>query len=694
LNQGLVGLYRLHGMRKCMLILLVVLPFARAAAQDRDSIPGDTTFVLPPIVVVTRTPTSLDEVPAAVDVLDSTELRQGRRTTGLAESLADLPGTYVSDRGTFALDQRISLRGFGSRSAFGTRGIVVLLDGIPQTLPDGQSQFTNVELADMARVEVLRGSASVLYGNGAGGVVNLISTPAATAPVAGRVRLEGGSHGLFKWHGWGSGRRGPFSAVASLSRTVVGGYREHSAADLRRLALVLGYQDGGTALRLRFNAAHDPLSENPGALTRDEFAASADMAAPNNLLNDAGKAVNQQQMALQFDHVAPGGSRYTLSLFGLLRDLDNPLATNTTIRILRKAGGVRASAVRRVGSSEQYPVLTLGLDLQWMRDERVNLTPNHVNAPDTTVNQLENVRSIGPFLRAVWNPVPAWRLESGVRRDEISFSVRDRLEGGADDTGERSMGAWSVSAGATFLGAEAVTPYLSVSTSFDSPTTTELAVQQEGGGFNTALDPQLALTVEAGARGRSGPIQWSVALFEAHVTDAIVPFEEIDGRSYYTNAGRIRSRGAELGANATLHQGWSVWGVLTGANYRFSDYQLVAGGDTTVLDGHRLAGVPAVFARLGVRGSIGHGWLALEHTLSGQLWADDANTVRVEPWQGSTVRGGWELATGRMQLAPFVGVSNLWNERYAGSVAINGFGGRVFETAAGRSVYAGVEAAF
>jgi iron complex outermembrane receptor protein len=113
-----------------------------------------------------------------------------------------------------------------------------------------------------------------------------------------------------------------------------------------------------------------------------------------------------------------------------------------------------------------------------------------------------------------------------------------------------------------------------------------------------------------------------------------------------------------------------------------------------VLDGHRLAGVPAVFARLGVRGSIGHGWLALEHTLSGQLWADDANTVRVEPWQGSTVRGGWELATGRMQLAPFVGVSNLWNERYAGSVAINGFGGRVFETAAGRSVYAGVEAAF
>ena len=681
-------------MRMSLLALLVLLPLGRAVAQERDSTLADTTYVLPTIVVVTRAPTSLVLVPAAVDLLDSTSLRRGRRTLGLAEALTDLPGTYVSDRGTFALDQRISLRGFGSRSAFGTRGIVVLLDGIPQTLPDGQSQFTNVELADIARVEVLRGSTSVLYGNGAGGVVNLLSTPAAGAPAAGRIRVEGGADGLFKWHGRASGRAGPFSAVASLSRTVVDGHRDHSAADLRRLGLDLGYHLGGTTVRVRFKAADDPVSENPGALTQEEFAATPGIAAPNNLARDAGKAVNQQQLALQLEHASADGSRYSLALFGLRRDLDNPIATNTTIRILRRAGGIRASAMRRLGRDPAHPVVTAGVDAQWMRDERANLMPSHVAAADTTVNQLEHVRAVGPFLRTVWQPTPMWRLEGGVRRDEIRFTVRDRLSDGTGDSGERSMGAWSVSGGASLLGPGTVTPYINASTSFDTPTTTELAVQQDGGGFNPGLGPQRAVTLAIGARGGSGAVRWSAALFEAVIRDAIVPFEQLDGRSYYTNAGSIRNRGMELGVEATVREGWSVWGALTAADYRFTDYMVVSGADTIRLDENRLAGVPATFASIGVRGDIGRAWLAVDHTMSGSLWADDANAIRVESWQSSAVRGGWDVALGQMRLAPFVGVANLWNARYVGSVTINGFGGRVLEPSPGRSFYAGAEASF
>lgn len=679
-------------MRVALLGMLVLLPLGSAVGQERDTTLADSVHVLPPIVVVTRAPTSLELVPAAVDVLDSTSLRQGRRTLGLAEALTDLPGTYVSDRGTFALDQRISLRGFGSRAAFGTRGIVVLLDGIPQTLPDGQSQLTNLELADIARIEVLRGSTSVLYGNGAGGVVNLISAPAAGAPAAGRIRVEAGANGLFKWHGRASGWAGPWSAVASLSRAVVDGHRDHSAADLRRLGLDLGYRAAGTTVRVRLKAADDPVSENPGALTPEEFATAPGIAAPNNLARDAGKAINQQQLAMQLDHADDGGGGYSLALFGLRRDLDNPIATNTTIRILRRSGGIRASAVRRLGQDPADPVVTAGVDAQWMRDERANLTPNHVAAPDTAVYQLEQVRAIGPFLRTVWQPTPVWRFESGVRRDVIHFSVRDRLADGADDSGELSMGAWSVSGGATYLGAGTVRPYLNASTSFDTPTTTELAVQQEGGGFNPDLGPQRAVTLEVGARGGSGGVRWSAALFQAQIRDAIVSFEQVDGRSYYTNAGRIRNRGVELGVEVELRDDWFAWSALTAADYRFTDYMLISGADTTRLDGNRLAGVPAMFARVGVRGEIGRGWLAADHTMSGSLWADDANTIRIDGWHATDLRGGLGLDAGRLRLSPFVGVSNLWDSSHAGSVAINGFGGRVVEPAAGRSVYVGLEA--
>ena len=134
-------------------------------------------------VTVTRTEEPLQKVPYAVGVLDRTEIQRGQPTIGLDEALNNLPGVVVANRYNFSLDQRISIRGFGSRSNFGVRGIKILLDGVPQTLPDGQSQLTNVDFANIERAEVLRGASSSLYGNGSGGVVALTSERAARGPV-------------------------------------------------------------------------------------------------------------------------------------------------------------------------------------------------------------------------------------------------------------------------------------------------------------------------------------------------------------------------------------------------------------------------------------------------------------------------------------------------------------------------------
>ena len=81
-----------------------------------------------------------------------------RSAADLDEALADVPGVYVANRYNFSVDQRLSVRGAGARANFGVRGVRVLLDGVPQTLPDGQSQLTNVDLANLERVEVLRGN--------------------------------------------------------------------------------------------------------------------------------------------------------------------------------------------------------------------------------------------------------------------------------------------------------------------------------------------------------------------------------------------------------------------------------------------------------------------------------------------------------------------------------------------------------
>src|SRR5256885_14687325 len=129
----------------------------------RGKTPADTAkpYPLPPLTVsVTRTELPLTKVPLSVHTVDRAQISRAKPTWGLDEALANVPGVFVANRYNFSQDQRISIRGFGARSAFAVRGIKILVDGIPQTLPDGQGQLTNLELGEVDRIEVLRGSSS------------------------------------------------------------------------------------------------------------------------------------------------------------------------------------------------------------------------------------------------------------------------------------------------------------------------------------------------------------------------------------------------------------------------------------------------------------------------------------------------------------------------------------------------------
>src|SRR5713101_6124021 len=167
------------------------------AAQQRDTTarPADSlkVYTLPPAVVsVTRANPPINKIPQAVELVERAAISQARPTWGLDEALASVPGVYAANRYNFSLDQRISIRGFGARSQFAIRGIKVLLDGVPQTLPDGQGQLTNLELGAADRIEVLRGSASALYGNASGGVISIWTDPALPPRMSEEVRIVGG----------------------------------------------------------------------------------------------------------------------------------------------------------------------------------------------------------------------------------------------------------------------------------------------------------------------------------------------------------------------------------------------------------------------------------------------------------------------------------------------------------------------
>jgi len=692
------------------LLGITLLVAGQQVPRDSVSRPDTTRAVTLPAVHVSVTRTSEDRgrLPMAVGVLDSTSIRRAQLTVGLDEALSRLPGVVVLNRYNYSLDQRVSLRGAGSRANFGLRGVKVLIDGVPQTLPDGQSQLTNLELGLVNRVEVLTGSAGALYGNASGGVLSF-STENPMTPWTARLRVSGGSFGTWKGQTVVGTAQGRARGVLSVSQFVTDGFRQHSAAKALQLSSKIDVSLGSQAtLGLRFGATDAPEAQHPGALTQAEYDVTRDSAASANLLRGADKSVQQQQASLRFQWTSPGGATLDAIAFGYLRQLLNPLATpppspppptstsGTYSTIDRRAGGIRVTGTLPVYPATQVLRVAAGVDLQAMRDLRQNTRSARgrlVGFP--FVDQRETVRELGPFAQVHWEPVSRVVVLGAARYDRLVFRVDDQLKlNGIDRGGERVMSRPSGSLGISVIPRPDVTFYANGSTSFESPTTTELVNTTGDLGFNTTLNPQRTLSGELGVRGRLGAaVGYSFSGFVTRIRDAIIQAREVDGRAFFENAGKVRNKGIEGGLELDPWPWLSFRGAYTYASYRFSEYRIRSGATTDTLDGKRLAGVPQHFLRATLSVRRGPVELELDQVTAGSMFGDDKNTLPVEGWgvgvSSARLSGDWRQ--GETALRPFVAIHNIFNREYVGSVNINGVGGRVLEPAAGRAAYLGME---
>ncbi len=700
-----------HVLCRGSLLLMAAAAAAGGQATRADSARADSIARLQAMhVTVTRGGEEAARLPWAVGVQTAADVRRGQATVGVDEALNNVPGVVVSNRYIFALDQRLSIRGAGSRANFGTRGVKVLLDGVPQSLPDGQSQLTNVELGTIGRIEVLRGAASSLYGNGSGGVISFETDLRAPDVLRQELRLTSGSFGMNKWQARTVGRTGNAIGALSVSRTTLDGFRQYSGADVRQINAAVNYSLGPqSVLEFRANQAGVPFALNPGALTQAEWDVNPDSAASFNILRGASREVGQRQYSVGYRRTGDDGNELRAVVYGLTRTVDNALAVappppagpanGTFATLYRRFVGARFDARRRLGDGAAAPRLAVGFDAQRSRDHRKNQRSTGgrpVAAVDTLLlDQIEQVTSIGPFAQLSWTPTDAWLTSVGVRWDRLAFDVEDRfLQDGRDNSGARTMTALSGHLGVSRVVTPDFVPYANVATAFETPTTTELQVSPDGsGGFNPALGPQRILTVEAGARGALGRVEYDVSLFRSRTTDAIIQFLETNGRAFFQNAGSTRSTGAEIGLSAPVTSFADVQLAYTWADYRFDEYRLARGAATDTLDGNKTAGVPDHFVRAGLRSRAGAATLDADWTWSEAVWGDDANTVKVENWGRGRldVRLAWEGRIGGQRIAPFVAVNNVFDQLYTGSITLNGAGGRVREGAPRRNWHAGLE---
>jgi len=698
----------------------LAVPSAAQRPVVRDSARIDSTRIQPLTTVTVRVMSdqrALERVPWAVGVVGVRELRRAQPTVNLDEALGSVPGVFVASRFNFATDSRISIRGAGARANFGLRGVKVFLDGVPQTLPDGQSQLTNVELGNIDRVEVLRGSTASLYGNGSAGVLSFSNDLRAPTPFAQTARVLAGSFGQRKVQLRTVGRAGNAIGSLSLARTTYDGFRQNNAAEFRQLNAAIDYSLGADRrIELRAQVAEVPNALNPGALTFPEYSVKRDSASAFNIRRGADRRVKQDQISVSYHHGSDAQRTQVVATTWLSsRAVRNALSTappgtptpvtGIYATLDRLFGGTRLSARHTFGDVPTAPSLSAGLDVQQMRDRRINRRATGgrpVSVTDTTIlNQFETVTGIAPFVQAQWTPTARLLLSTGGRYDRLRFAVRDDFRGdggvnGGDNSGSRTLSAVSGHAGVTVTGWTAFAPYANLSTSFETPTTTELQVRPDRqGGFNPDLGPQRTVSAEVGARGAITSLAtWNVAAYRASVRNAIVQSRVLDGTAFFENAGRTRNTGLEAGASVRLGRIASVNAAYTWSVLRFADYRQTTGARIDTLDGKQLPGVPPQQLRVGLRsGSLRGVTLDADQTWTSALFADDFNRLRVPGWgTGVTnVRVAWTGTWNGYRLEPFAGVLNAQNTAYVGAVTVNGAFGRVLEPAPLRNWYLGLD---
>ncbi len=699
--------------RSLLMLLSCALPAVVSAQRSRaDSAAMDSVARLRAVqVTVTRGDEARRTIARAIGTQDAVDLRRGQATVSVDEALNNVPGVVASNRYSFALDQRISVRGAGSRANFGTRGVKVLLDGVPQSLPDGQSQLTNVELGTIGRVEVLRGAASSLYGIGPGGVIAFETDLTAPDRLRQDLRLTSGSFGLAKWQARTVGRTGRALGMLSVSRTTIDGFRQYSGADVRSINAAVNVALTPTqTLELRHHQGGTPFALNPGALTQAEWDANPDSAAAVNVARGASREVGQQQYSVGWRWNGGQGDEARVVAYGMSRTVDNALATPapppalfanglfSTIR--RGVTGARADVRRRLGASPAGAVLALGLDAQRSRDARRNqrATGGRPTAATDTLllDQVEITTAVGPFAQLSWERPSRRRYSIGVRWDRLHFDLEDRfLRDGADDSGARTMSALSSHVGASWDVSPRYAAYWNVATAFETPTTTELAARAADvlGGFNPDLDPQRIFMTEVGVRGELRRVSYDLSVFRSRTSDAIIQYLETTGRAFFRNAGATRATGTELGLQIAATPWMTVRLAHTWSRFRFAEYRIVRGASVDTLDGNRLAGIPDHFVRAGLRVLRGAVSVDGDWTWSDAVFGDDANAVEVESWGAGRLdlRLAYDGVVGGQRVAPFVAVNNALDTRYVGAITLNGAGGRVREGAPGRNFHVGLE---
>ncbi|MBC4332914.1 TonB-dependent receptor [Klebsiella pneumoniae] len=669
-------------------------------------------------MVVTAAPTTVSELdtPAAVSVVNGDEMRQAAPRVNLSESLGAVPGLQVQNRQNYAQDLQLSIRGFGSRSTYGVRGLRIYVDGIPATMPDGQGQTSNIDIGSVDTIEVLRGPFSALYGNSSGGVIN-VTSQTGTQPPTVEASSYYGSFGT--WHygmkatgavGDGS-HAGDVDYTVSTNRFTTHGYRDHSGARKNLANARLGVRINDVSkLTLLLNSV-DIKANDAGGLTADEWRDNPRQSPRGDQYNTR-KNTRQTQAGLRYERQLSAQDDLSVMMYAGERETTQfqsiprapqlkPSHAGGVIDLTRHYQGIDTRLTHR-GELLVPVTLTAGLDYENMSERRkgyenfvmVNGAPQYGEQGALRRNERNLMWNVDPYLQTQWQLTDKLSLDAGVRYSSVWFDSNDYYitPGNGDDSGDASYHKWLPAGSLKYALTDAWNVYLSAGRGFETPTINELSYRSDNqSGLNFGLKPSTNDTVEIGSKTRIGNGLFTAALFQTNTDNEIVVDSNSGGRTSYKNAGKTRRQGMELGLDQQFGESWRLKAAWTwlDATYRTNVC------DDASCNGNRIPGIARNMGYASFGYQPEQGWYAgSDIRYMSDIMANDENTAKAPSWTVVGLTTGYKWSYGRMDMDLFGRIDNLFDREYVGSVIVNESNGRYYEPAPGRNYGIGLNLAW
>ncbi|WON73724.1 TonB-dependent receptor [Nitrosospira sp. Is2] len=693
--------------------------------------PGGAPVTLRPVVVSgTRVEQSSFSLPMSVDVVEGLVIQDSQPRVNLSEALSRVPGLVILNRQNYAQDLQVSSRGFGARSTFGIRGVRMIVDDIPATMPDGQGQAANINLGSVQRIEVLRGPFSAIHGNASGGVIQAFTEDGPLGTMLSGSLLGGSfgtSRGEIKLGGTLGGTKGsdgiplpgPFNYIVDISRFQTDGYREHSSATRYQANAKLTYRfTNNDTLTLVFNELHQGNTQDPLGLTRAQMMADPRQAGTGAIAFNTRKSIDNTQGGLVYEHKFSATSSIKLIGYAGTRQVEQFLAvprgaqipqTNSggVVDLDREFGGLGLRWTHRSIGPRPF-TLTAAIEYDAMGERRKgfeNFSGDTLGVRGTIRRNEDNtVTSFSQYAQAEWQFTPAWSLSAGVRNTEVKFRSKDFFirAGNADDSGRITFRKITPVLGLLYKATPTLNLYASAGQGFETPTFVELAYRPDGvGGLNFALQPSKSNNFEAGFKWlATNSTRINLALFETHVNGEIVPAANSGGRATFQNASDTRRRGVELSLDAYFQRDLSAFVSYTYLDAVFLDqysYRAGAAGATvTVAEGNFLPGVPrnTAFGELAWRRGLPGFSAAVEAIYRDRIFVNDINSEAAKAYAIANVRVAYSRQIGAWKISGFARVDNITGTRYAGAVIVNEANGRFYEPSPGRNYMVGLNASY